>query len=227
MLVILPTEASSLFSQTAIRYAFEWLGVAFGLFGVGWLGTQRIWFQRLLAGRGLSPSEVWQLSWRYLGRFLALGVIVGIPVFAAQIWIVVPLGINRASLPAHIPGWWLPFVLAYSFLVDITLTFVTPALAYTTAKVTIAIKIGLDMVRQLWPDSAPYSIAPAVALLALAAFAPTSAWLRIVLVVISTLIGLILKGAIAAFYLRANRDRGGDIPTGRGPSPPLVLPQEV
>ena len=209
VVLVLPAEASQLFpaeSQLGVREAMEWLGVAFGVFGVGWLGTQRIWYQRLFAGGTLSPSDVWRLSWRFFGRFFVLGLSVGLPGSVAIVWLIAQLAMHQRSPGDGPPGWWLPFWLAYTFLVDIVLTFVTPALAYTTNSVRTAITIGLNMIRVRWPDSVPYAIAPAVALLALATFIPSAPVWRIVLVVISTLIGLVLKGAIAAFYLRASAD---------------------
>ena len=47
------------------------------LFSIGWNGTQRIWFLRAFRGLGLSRSEGWGFTWRFLGRFLVLGLIVG------------------------------------------------------------------------------------------------------------------------------------------------------
>lgn len=39
----------------------------------GFVGTQRIWYQRSFQGERLTPSEPWTLTWAFLGRFTVLG----------------------------------------------------------------------------------------------------------------------------------------------------------
>src|SRR4029077_1559010 len=82
--LILPAEAPSLFpsaSEQGARQVAELLSIPAALFGIGWLGTQRIWYQRLFEGQSLCPAEVWRLSWTFFGRYLVLGLIVAIPIF--------------------------------------------------------------------------------------------------------------------------------------------------
>jgi Peptidase family S51 len=87
---------------------------------------------------------------------------------------------------------------------DVLLTFVTSALAYTTNRVGVAWSIGTKMITQTWPASAAYTFVPPITLLAFATLNPVRfpAPVVVLLAVISTLIGLLVKGAIAAFYLR-------------------------
>ena len=208
VLLILPAEAPSLFpsaSEQGARDATTLLGLPLVLFGIGWLGTQRIWYQRLFEGQTLSSAEVWQLSKKFFGRYLVLGLIVAIPIFLGLLGMVAQVALTGE--PHHsfpFPIWWYPFVIAYGFLPDVLLTFVTSALAYTTNRVRIAWSIGTKMIKETWPASAAYTFVPPITLLALATLNPIRlpASVVVLLAVISTLVGLLVKGAIAAFYLR-------------------------
>jgi hypothetical protein len=229
VLLILPAEAWSLFpaeSERGAREVTELLSLPLGLFSVGWLGTQRIWYQRIFEGHMLSPAEVWRLSWGFFGRFLVLGLLVGIPGFLVIFWLVAQIATGAVSAPSHpfkSPIWWNPFWLGYGFLVDVLLTFVTSALAYTTNRVREAWRIGLKMIADTWPASWAYVLVPPITLLALATLNPIGfpALAMLVLAVISTVVGLLVKGAIAAYYLR-HGPRRTDVPSalhGPGPGP--------
>ena len=208
VLLILPAEAPSLFpsaSDQGAREATNLLGLPLTLFVVGWTGTQRIWYQRLFEGRTLSSAEVWQLTWKFFGRYLVLGLIVAIPILLGLLGILAQVALTGE--PHHsfrFPIWWYPFVIGYGFLTDVLLTFVTSALAYTTNRVRIAWSIGIKLITQTWPASAAYTFVPPITLLVFATLNPVRfpAPVVVLLAVISTLIGLLVKGAIAAFYLR-------------------------
>lgn len=204
VILIVPAQLLPLFPSGQIT---AWLGitelllVAFGLFGVGWVGMQRIWFQRIFEGRRVTGSEVWSQSWGFFGRYVILGLIVGVPYLVVIAWLIVQGGTHPLPRP---PNWWVPLALAYAFVLDIVLTFVTPALAFSTRRVSEALKIGITMIGSTWPKSAAYTIAPPLTLLGLATLNPTRlpALVAILFSVISVLIGLVLKGAIAAYFLR-------------------------
>jgi hypothetical protein len=208
VLLILPAEAQSLFpsaSEQGARQATELLSIPVALFGVGWLGTQRIWYQRLFEGQTLSSAEVWRLSWKFFGRYLVLGLIFGIPIVLALVVVLAQVAARGGPLHAFpTPIWWYPFVIAYGFLTDVLLTFVTSALAYSTNRVRVAWSIGTKMIRETWPASAAYTFVPPITLLALATLNPVRfpAPVVVSLAIVSTLAGLLVKGAIAAFYLR-------------------------
>ncbi len=86
---------------------------------------------------------------------------------------------------------------------DFALTFVTPALAYTTRSAVRALRIGLAMIRQTWPRCAFYVLCPPLAVNILSVVYPVSIpGARLVLDVVLALAWLLAKGAIAAFYLR-------------------------
>ena len=66
------------------------------------------------------------------------------------------LGIDIAHLPdtgAQFPLSFQVSFAALAIVMDFALTFVTPALAYTTRSVVRAWDIGLAMIRQTWPRS--------------------------------------------------------------------------
>ena len=86
---------------------------------------------------------------------------------------------------------------------DFALTFVTPALAYTTRSAVRALRIGLAMILQTWPRCAFYVLCPPLAVNILSVVYPVSIpGARLVLDVVLALAWLLAKGAIAAFYLR-------------------------
>jgi hypothetical protein len=107
-------------------------------------------------------------------------------------------------------GVWIFAVVA--MLVDFALTFVTPALAYSTRRVREALRMGLRMIREQWPRSSAYVIvAPLAVQLMYRVVRPTQvrAALAVPVAVASGVIGLAFKGAIARFYLR-HHDVGDD-----------------
>src|SRR5947199_2861264 len=82
-------------------------------------------------------------------------------------------------------------------------TFVTPALAYTTRSAVRSVGIGFAMIGQTWPRSALYVLCPPLALNLLNYIFPVGGLaLQLLLTSVVTLVGLLAKGAIAAFYLR-------------------------
>jgi len=91
---------------------------------------------------------------------------------------------------------------AVAIAMDFALTFVTPALAFTTRSAWRAVGIGLAMIRQTWPRSALYVLCPPLALNLLSYICPVGVVLRFILTSVFVFVGLLAKGAIAGFYLR-------------------------
>jgi hypothetical protein len=119
----------------------------------------------------------------WAGRHVVLGVIVG--------------------TPSRLPRWTTGVFLAYWFVADVVLRFVTPALAHTTRRVRDAIAIGWSMLRSTWPRFAIYALLPPLTLTAFATYNPSSVspFAVLVITIASTLLGLLTKGAIASFYI--------------------------
>lgn len=91
------------------------------------------------------------------------------------------------------------------------LTFVKPALAYSTARVRTALREGVGMIGAHWPASALYVFVPPLAAVLFSRLAPLGlvppglgVWGTLTRVAIGALIRLWFNGATAAFYLRVH-----------------------
>ena len=188
------------------------------LFGIGWLGTERIWFLRRFSGKQLSRSEGWSFTWSFLGRYLVLGLLVGalaVPLMFFLIFRIVQSALREPERfvsgsfdPSQLMGSFLvPFLvfLVLFLILDFALTFVTPALAFSTRKVSTALRIGFRTIKEQWPRSAWYVFFPPLVVALLARWIPITLfgfWPQLTTIVVSTLLNLWFKGATAAFYLR-------------------------
>ncbi len=112
-------------------------------------------------------------------------------------------------LPLLVIGLLLPNRISRSFFLllsiggGVLLTFVVPALSYTTKSVRRAFSIGLDMLRSDWPRTASYALIPSfVSHLVWWGAQSRSATPRLLLSCVATLLGTLFAGAIAAYYLR-------------------------
>ena len=174
---------------------------------VGYPATERIWYQQAFAVEAVSPRELWNSVRHFFWPFLRLGILIGLVILIPGI-LLLPTAF-RLTLPED----RIPFLLAVSMLVlmaDIGLTFVVPALTFSTRKIHEALRIGLTMIRDDWPSSAWYAFAPPLALL-LFVRAPLVSEsigpvLRFLAVVMATLMNLAFKGGIARYYLRRTAD---------------------
>lgn len=210
-----PGQCSSLEIQRRIRVqllisAASLTIIPIGLFNLGWNGTERIWYLRIFRARSLSRREGWNFSWSFLGRFLVLGLLISlvlIPVYLLAFWSVFARIRSQPGPPtvADLRFWPVVISSVVVLVVEFGLTFVTPALAYTTRRITDAMRIGLRMIKDTWPRCALYVLVPPLAVTILSRFLPSSVigvWLRLALLPTSALVNLLFKGATAAFYLR-------------------------
>src|SRR5438132_1252850 len=174
---------------------------------VGWLGAERVFFQRHLEGKPVSLPHLLRLVKAFVGRFFVLGVFFGVIVLTFFFALAGVLGIDIAHLPdtgAQFPLSFQVSFAALAIVMDLALTFVTPALAYTTRSVVRAWDIGLAMIRQTWPRSALYVLCPPLALSLLNYIFPVGGRaLPLMLTSVVTLVALLAKRAIAALHLRA------------------------
>src|SRR5881396_363316 len=184
------------------------------LFYSGWLGAERVFFQRHLEGKPVSLPHLLRLVKAFVGRFFVLGVFFGVIVLTFFFALAGVLGIDIAHLPDTGAQFPLSFQVSFAALaiaIDFALTFVTPALAYTTRSVIRAWDIGLSMIRQTWPRSALYVLCPPLALNLLNYVFPVGGIvLQSATASFFTLVGLLAKGAIAAFYLRERGSHSED-----------------
>jgi hypothetical protein len=173
--------------------AWAWVGLLAVLVGVGWPGTERMWYLWAFQGRTISLRDVVRFTRAYFWRFAKLGLLVGIPL----VTLAYALDDNRTLLYS--------ILIPAGFLLDFFLTFVTPALAYSTATVSEALSVGVRMIFAEWPASSWYVLIPPMAILLVSRLAPRSALdtaPRIALSSAATLVALLFKGAIARFYVR-------------------------
>jgi hypothetical protein len=182
------------------------------LFGLGWDGVERTFFLHQREGKRVSFSELLESVPRFVGRFLRLGLLVGIVTFPAML-VAIHLAhrfSTEASRAAAQRLALVPIIVALDFV----LTFVPPALVFTTRSAREALRIGRAMIRQTWPRSALYVLCPPLALNLLNTIYSTHvpAALRLWTSAALGLLALLAKGAIAAFYLRESP------PTGQTPA---------
>jgi hypothetical protein len=190
------------------RGAMTILALVLFLVTVGFYGAQRFWLDAAFRGEPYSIGEAASQTRRCFGRFFALGVCVGLaslPVF------IVAGAINSANTVVA-----RALVFVTTFVIDVVLTFVVPALALTTTSVRQAFAIGRQVVAQTGQASLWYRVAPGIALLSLSELLPASTALGVLSVVIamfSAVVALWFKGAILAFYLRQPVAHGGAVDT--------------
>ncbi len=203
---LLPLTSVALFLTSYVPEPWWWLAFPALLFTVGWVGSERIWYLRIFRNEPITAKELWRMTWAFFWRFVRLGLL------AAIVWSpVLVLGFrNIANDPDNTekafstPAVWVASALL-TLVIDFALTFVTPALAYSTRNVREALRLGFRMLRDHWPRTAWYALVPPLAVVMMLRITePTSlsVWGRVGVSAGSTLLNLWFKGATAAFYLR-------------------------
>jgi hypothetical protein len=155
---------------------------------------------RALNGRSITPRESVRLWRAFFWRFVLLGLVVAVP-------LVIYIAVVR---PDPTPPRFLITISLFSVVVDLALTFVTQALAFTTRRVREALRIGLWMIRSEWPKCVLYVLAPPLALqvvLGLRLAASSHAVGFRAISGVGIVLGLAFKGATALFYLRRHPSR--------------------
>lgn len=192
------------------------LRLPLALFLIGFLGTQRVFFARRYQGRVLRFREVCPLTYAFVGRFLALGLLGCVPLllllFAFRVTVIGWPSGNHGS-GARTGGVGRLSLVALGIGVDVALTFVVPILALSTRSVRAAIRQGVRMLVTTWPACAWYALAPGLTLTLLGVALPRSLVGTpgtLVLGVVGGLVGLWLKGAVVSFYLREVPNVGPD-----------------
>jgi hypothetical protein len=190
--VLFWTLPAASYGNDALHFVLAVVTIIF----LGWPGTEREWYRRAFAGEPFRLSEIWPTTQRFFGPFLRLGLLV-LPLVIPLIAYV----ISSESAPAAGLG----VSLVLFFVLDVVLTFVTPALTFTTSSARSALSIGVAMLRRQWPAAAPYALTPALVVILGAQtllepiIGPAGA---LVGTALACLVELALKGATVAFYLR-------------------------
>src|SRR5436190_313460 len=175
---------------------------AIAFFHCGWVGAERIFFQRHLEGKPVSVRHLVGLVPAFMGRFFTVGLLTfGVGMIVLMVAFAHTMSPSQDT-PTP-PAWLMVSFVVLFVTLDFLLTFVTAALAYTTRSAVRGLAMGVAMIHQTWPRSALYVLCPPLALNLLHVIHPVSG--RTVGLAISSvlvLISLLAKGAIAAFYLR-------------------------
>jgi len=183
------------------------------LFQVGYVGAERIWYRQIWWKSRLRLGEIWTLGWFFFGRFLLLAIIVlplAIPAAAVLISKVLSeitfaatengtVGTNPDTFADVYADPVVFGVIALTYVVmDLLLTFATPALAFTTSRPVEALRINRRVIREQFPTSLLYVLIPSFALVLLL----RTSYTNIAIGAGVTAFNLLMKGATAAFYLR-------------------------
>ncbi len=202
---LLPLTSVLLFLSSYVPDPWWWLALPVFLFTIGWFGTERIWYLRIYWGESISTRELWRMTWAFFWRFVRLGVL------AAIVWSPVLIlafrNIANDPDPAEeafsTPTVWITSAIL-TVVIDFVLTFVTPALAFSTRRVREALRLGLRMLRDHWPQTAWYALVPPLAILLMFRVTEPSSLSfagRMAISSGSILLNLWFKGATTAFYL--------------------------
>ena len=171
------------------------------IFYVGYVGTERLWYLSVWRNQPFPVATIWRTSWSYFRRFFRLGAVW--MVAGVLLWGAFALLIRVLDL--ELGGDYFLEILLASILTEIWMTFMTPALAYSTDRVADAMSIGWRLLKEHVRRGLPYALAPPLAALALLQRTPPEDLAmptRVVLSVIGYLTYLALKGATAAYYVR-------------------------
>jgi hypothetical protein len=173
------------------------LYLAFVTLTIGWPGAQRAWYQRLFEGEVLQLAEVPRLLRAYFRRFFALGILVFAVMVVPLLFFAYFTAPGRSDRVVFLTGF-----VVIGLLVDFALTFVTPALAFTTARARGALRLGLGMLREAWPACALYVLVPPLAIQMVFQLLRVPGSPRLIQSALIAVLALVCKGATVRFYVR-------------------------
>ncbi len=196
------------------------------LVSVTWPGVERSWYRAAWRRESVKAADVMGWLMTHFWPFFRLGLLITI-VLAPIVLVTaaVASGSGGAEGRGAVPV--LRFALiGVSLVIDLALTFVTPALAYRTERVRSALRLGLAIIAASWPRSLAYVLVPPFAIQLFFFVTAGRTVHPVTLIVVgatTTLANLAFKGAVAKFYLRSEhlvidleeRDRAAT----EGPSP--------
>jgi hypothetical protein len=197
----LPVVSVVFFLLTGFLPEPLWLvGLMVSVLYAGWVGTERICYLRVQRGHPIAVGELRRLTIAFVMRYATLGLVIGLPFAPIFVWV----GFKSAEGERFVPGLVVTYLI--SVVVDVCLTFVTPALAFTTRRVRYALWLGLRMIRTEWPRCLWYVLVPPLAVLIVVQLLGRGGDLgvavQLIVSIVAALLNLWFKGATAAFYLR-------------------------
>lgn len=178
------------------------------LLTLGFPGAQRLWYARAWHGEQVEPAQVASWTVRQFGRWCVLGLAVGGVALLLAVPALVPLVRDLEVRPdgtvvqPPTPFLLSAYLVGVVVVLDVLLTFVTPALVFTSHRVRDAVRIGLRLLVRTWPGAAAYALVPPLAVVLASLWTGLPREVSVPLVALSTLANLLVKGATAALYLR-------------------------
>ena len=194
-----------------LNWAAIVVAIFVGIYWFGWVGTERVIYLRGFRGLSITSGEAWRMTRKFWGRYFWTGAIVFVPFLVILFPVSAAFG---TSLGETEEVWGAAISVGLATLVlDVFLTFATPALAFTTHEPISAIKIGWMMLREGWPATAWYAVLPPMAFVAITYSQPpatSNRWAWVLAACVAALLNLLAKGAVAAFYLREHPEVGDE-----------------
>lgn len=184
----------------------ELLAALIELATIGFYGTQRVWLFRLFRDGGLSASEAYTLTKGYFRRFFGLGVRVFLLFLPFGLLIPVVSVATRSNAATLVTA------AVVGYLLDVLMTFVVPELTFRAHSAKEAWQSGRMLLRESWPQSRWYVLAPGIALLAVSNALggyERALWIVIPESAVSAVLALVFRGTILAYYLRVRPDTHG------------------
>ena len=135
-----------------------------------------------------------------------------IPLFVAIFQVAELADDGTVTFGDGLPLWATAYGALLGVLGYALLTFVTPAIVYSSKRVRDAVPIGLRLLRVSWPQTAAYVLVPAVLAGAPSFFVDIDPTARpsVVPLVLSTVVLALGRGTVAAYYLRTVPGAGPD-----------------
>jgi hypothetical protein len=195
----LPVVSALVWGVPSIGITSDWYALAVAplvLLLPGWAGAERVWYLRAFEGAPFPARTARRLTLAFLGRYLVLGLVAFLPVALVATAVASTSGDTALLVGVLTVG---------TLVVDVALTFVTPALAFSTRSVREALRRGIATIWESWPASAPYVLVPplAVQVVARSLAGREGGWtLAAASVFLPVLMTSLFRGATARFHLR-------------------------
>lgn len=141
-------------------------------------------------------AGVWSAVGNYLNRFICLGLAITL--------IMTPIGTIVFLVDDGGTFFVVSTTIAIAIL-DVFATFVPPALALSTWRMTEGVRLGWRVLRDGWTQHRWHALLPplAVQALALTGLRDRPSLVQVPVMLASALVGIVLRGATTAAYLRA------------------------
>jgi hypothetical protein len=177
---------------------------------VAYASFQRVWILRILRRQSCTWAELWRSTRPLLGRFLGLGLLSAVPVatiFGVLSAVAGAYHVSNGHVttnPNATPGYAVTIVVAATAIEAMALTFAIPALAFSTRRISVALRYGLGVARRAWPASIWYILTPALTIVIYAAGTNHvgERWAITLFFITAACLLLWLRGATVLLYSR-------------------------